>query len=109
MQRFGGRVSGDAVARFLVLEPQHPRAIRFLVHEARERFARIRPPDEALPGARSWARLSALDTRLSTLESLGDVHALLTHVVDEVANICNEIGGELLGYSPRGTQAQGDQ
>lgn len=107
MQRFGGRVGGDAVARFLVLEPKHPRAIRFCVHEGRERFARIRPPEVAgLPGARSWQRLCALDDRLAATESLDDVHALLTHVVDEVADISNEIGGELLGYGAPAGQSQ---
>ena len=104
MQRFGGRVSGESVARFLILEPMHPRAIRFLVREARERLSRIRPPERAeLPGARSWARLCALDDHLAALAAHGavdDVHALLTHVVDEVAAACTEIGAELLGYPP---------
>jgi len=110
MQRFQGRVRGEAVARFLVLEAKHPRAIRFCVHESRERFARIRPPGKpTLPGAQSWARLCALDDRLAGLgdqESLGDVHDLLTHVVDEVANICNQIGGELLGHEVQAAQSQ---
>jgi uncharacterized alpha-E superfamily protein len=107
MQRFQGRVGGEAVARFLVLEPSHPRAIRFLVREARERFARIRPPDQPhLPGGKSWARLVALDDRLDGTSELGDVHALLTHVVDEVADVCNELGGELLGSPPPASRSQ---
>lgn len=97
MQR-EARLTPDAVARFLVLEPRHPRAIRFCVQEARERFARIRPTSD-LPGERSAARLAALHARLADPGPIGDLHSLLTHVVDEIAAISNEIGRELLGVS----------
>jgi len=104
MQRHG-RVTGEGVARFLVLEPRHPRAIRFCVQEARERFGRIRPTPD-LPGARSAARLAALHERLSSEGPIEDLHGLLTHVVDEVACIADEIGGELLGQVVQASQSQ---
>jgi uncharacterized alpha-E superfamily protein len=111
MQCQQGRVTGKAVAKFLLQEPRHPRSIRFCVHEASERFAHLRPPedrgadrrgDSELPGAKSQARLRALDEWVATLgdDALdpGEMHHVLTHCIDEVSAICATIGNELLGY-----------
>ncbi|HET8723059.1 MAG TPA: alpha-E domain-containing protein [Anaeromyxobacteraceae bacterium] len=99
-----GRVSADAVARFLVLEPLFPRSVRFALRAAVSRFERLRPPAEAsLPGAVSAERLRALALWVAGLESDFDVaglHAILTRVVDETAAIAGIIGTELLGYAP---------
>jgi uncharacterized alpha-E superfamily protein len=99
-----GRVSGDLVARFLLLEPRFPRSIRYCIQSARDRMAALRPPDEPdLPGRDTYARLRALEEWSATLEpSLAggesSVHAILTHVVDEVGLVCSDLGRELLGY-----------
>ncbi len=99
--RHGG-VSGGAVAEFLLGEPRFPRSVRYCVHSAYERLCAIRPPDQtSLPGGATLARLARLDTRIAGVDgaSLGHVelHQILTHVVDEVAQICNGISVELLG------------
>jgi uncharacterized alpha-E superfamily protein len=102
-----GRVSGAAVARFLVLDPAFPRSVRFALRVAVSRFERLRPPEEALlPGRRSWERLRGLATWVAALEADFDVaglHGILTHVVDETAAIAGVIGTELLGYAPSPT------
>lgn len=104
MQRNQGRVTSKAVARFLVHEPRHPRAIRYCVHAAFIRLASIRPPERRdLPGGHTVERLRALDEWLAhqpddALEG-EEIHHILTHCVDETAEICNGLGRELLGYA----------
>jgi uncharacterized alpha-E superfamily protein len=103
MQRYQGRVTGKSVAKFLLQEPRHPRSIRYCVHAASVRFAQMRPPEQReLPGARSQARLRALDEWVSNLGDeavdMGEIHHVLTHCVDEVTAICATIGEELLGW-----------
>jgi len=104
MKRNQGRVSGSAVAAFLILEPAFPRSIRYCVHAAFDRLGSIRPPGaQRLPGGEALARLGDLDgwLRQKSPETLeGTVHDLLTHVVDETAAVCNDIARELFGVAP---------
>ena len=106
LKRAAGRISSEGVARFLVSEPAFPRSIAYCVHSAYSRLCDIRPPDSHdLPGGASLERLRVLDTwvdarRTEPLAGTG-VHDVLTHVVDEVHEICETIGRELLGATPR--------
>ena len=104
MRAHAGRVSSAAVARFLVGEARFPRSIAYCVRSSYDRLCAIRPPEDAdLPGQDSLDRLRALDRWVQDLPAaLGDLHALLTHVVDETAAICDTIGRELLGYGAAG-------
>ena len=102
LKRSAGRVGSDAVARFLVSETQFPRSIAYCVHSAYDRLCDIRPPEQhELPGGISLERLRVLDTWVEAHRndplSGSHVHELLTHVVDEVASICETLGKELLG------------
>ncbi len=103
MKRNQGKVTGDVVARFLIFEPDFPRSLRFCLDAASERFFQhIRPPDQpSLPGAETAARLSALAAwlrarSLAPTPHNGEIHALLTHVVDETAAVCNDLSREAL-------------
>jgi uncharacterized alpha-E superfamily protein len=103
MKRNQGRVSAEAVAHFLVFEPDFPRSVRFCLDAAHRRFfEHIRPPDQrSLPGADTAARLGALASWLRARAhepQPGDLHALLTHVVDEAAAVGDDLGRELFGY-----------
>ncbi len=103
MKRAAGRISSDAVARFLISEAAFPRSIAYCVHSAYDRLCAIRPPDHhELPGGVSLERLRVLDAWVAARlhESLvgPSVHDLLTHVVDEVHGICGALGEELLGH-----------
>lgn len=105
MKVYAGSVTGSAVARFLFAEDEFPRSIAYCVHAAYDRLCHIRPPSEpSLPGARSLERLRVLDEWVKSLPVEGGgpdrVHAVLTHIVDETAAICETIGTELLGYDP---------
>src|SRR5262249_15535974 len=110
MKRNQGRVSGPAVGSFLILEPAFPRSIRYGVHAAFDRLCSIRPPGAPkLPGAETQARLGELDEwlRQQTVESIeGRIHEVLTHVVDEIAAVCDGLGRELFGAGLGAAQAE---
>jgi uncharacterized alpha-E superfamily protein len=102
MRAHAGRVTGEAVAGFLVGEARFPRSIAYCVRSAYDRLCKIRPPgDDDLPGGEALARLAALDAWVAELPpdiaSSGSLHQKLTHLVDETAAICDTIGRELFG------------
>lgn len=102
LKRAAGRVSSQGVARFLISEQAFPRSISYCVKSAYDRLCDIRPPDHHdLPGGVALERLRVLDAWVRAREaeplSGAGVHDLLTHVVDEVHEICGTLGSELLG------------
>ena len=100
LKRAAGRVSSEGVARFLLSEEAFPRSVAYCVTSAYDRLAHIRPADQHdLPGGASLEQLRVLDAwvRARAKEPLGSVHDVLTHVVDEVHEICGTLGRELLG------------
>jgi hypothetical protein len=75
------------------------------VHSAYSRLCDIRPPEShELPGGIALERLRVLDAWISARRSeplaATGVHDFLTHVVDEVHEICETVGRELLGAPP---------
>jgi uncharacterized alpha-E superfamily protein len=107
MKRHRGKVTGEKVAWFLIFEPRFPRSVRHCTVAARERLGRIRDPhDHELPGAKPLEHLLALDAWIAAREQerldAAAIHDLLTEVVDETHQICDEIGRDLLGYTPAG-------
>jgi uncharacterized alpha-E superfamily protein len=100
MRRQQGRVSRDAAVSFLLFEARFPRSLRYCVRSAVQLATRIE-----VAGARkgAWpalARVQSLDAWLDAQERAGlplSVHALLTHVVDEVGLACNELQQGLAG------------
>lgn len=108
MKKNQGKVTGDGVASFLILEPRFPRSVRYAVHAAYERLCSIRSPVEhQLPGGQTLERLHVLDGWLNekTPQTIQPVHEVLTQVVDETTAICEGLGRELLGQgaTPDGT------
>jgi uncharacterized alpha-E superfamily protein len=101
MKRHQGRASAATVARFLVLDGRFPRSVHHALRVAAGRLARLRPAGGG-PGDGALSRLRTLeawvdDEAVPHVES-GELHALLTHVVDETQAICHDIGRELLGH-----------
>lgn len=103
MKRNRGKVTGPAVAEFMVLEPRFPRSIRYCVTSARQRLTAI-CDDGGLPGKRALGLAFALEDMLATLtvdELRGErIHEVLTQVVNEAHAVCDAIGSELLGQVP---------
>jgi uncharacterized alpha-E superfamily protein len=100
MKRNRGKVTGTAVAAFLVSEPRFPRSVQYCVTSARQRLAAI-TGDGGLPGKLALTRALALETWLASVatEELrgARVHEVLTHVVNEAHAVCDAIGAELWG------------
>lgn len=103
MKSYGGPVTGQAVAAFLIFQTRFPRSVKHCLASARQRLWAIRPPDklDQSPGLRALERLRALDAWLDekAKEPLdrAAVHELLTQVVDETHAACGEISEDLLG------------
>lgn len=97
-----GDVTPARVARFLIDEPRFPRSIAYGVRAALERLQVICGDDAGpeRPGVRSWRRLVALDAHLGQGRddrAPAALHALLTHIVDEIHQACDELDVDLLG------------
>jgi len=104
MKKARGQVREAEVTNFLILEHRFPRSIAYSILTAYQRLKSIRPDDSPpeLPGARSVAMLAEFRRWIlgQTRESISatGVHLVLTRVVDEVHEICDAIGKELLGH-----------
>jgi uncharacterized alpha-E superfamily protein len=110
MKRSRGKVTGAAVAAFLILEPRFPRSVHYCVSSAKDRVASI-CRDGELRGEEAVAKLEALEATLEAIvpqELQGArVHEILTQVVNEAHAVCDAIGSKLLGYDGSGaTQSQ---
>jgi len=88
-----GRVSGSAAVAFLLFEERFPRSLRYCVRSAVQLMRRIWPAPAAATAQAPLRRLAALDAWLERQQhdlQPSSIHALLTHVVDEVGLVCGE-------------------
>jgi uncharacterized alpha-E superfamily protein len=126
MKRHQGRVSAQAVVSFLLFESGFPRSLVYCLRSSRSLLRGIWPAPTDVPGAAaageprlSTARIDALvrwlEAQKATLEG-GDIHGLLTHIVDETAAICTLVSTEIQGPPRKArpapqtqTQSQGTQ
>jgi uncharacterized alpha-E superfamily protein len=94
-----GRVTGQAMAEFVLFEPTFPRSLLYCLRAAADLVKRIWAPGESV-GRASIARL---DSAVAWLEAqidefdLAHVHAVLTRVVDDNAVVCSHIMREIKG------------
>jgi uncharacterized alpha-E superfamily protein len=109
MKRHQGRVTGDAVAAFLLFEQEFPRSVKYCLKSAHKYLVEFHAPGTpGLPGAETVAHSNRLLERLqpSALSAPGaTVHELLTHVVDETGKLCEILSTEFF----RGARAVGGQ
>lgn len=94
-----GRVTAPGVVSFLLFDTQFPRSLRYCVRSAHKIIGDVWPPESSGAHA-SLTRLQALSRWLDQEEPSfkpSGIHALLTHVVDETAQISSEVGREILG------------
>jgi uncharacterized alpha-E superfamily protein len=109
MKTHSGRVTGDAVAAFLLFEGRFPRSVRHCL-EAAHRFLRqlASPENPGGLGQESLARLAPLLEHLRPESLAGPdatLHALLTRMVEGTAALCQLIAREYFGKAvPLGTQ-----
>ena len=96
MKKHQGRVSAQSMVEFVLFEPAFPRSIRYCLKAAGDQISRI----WSEPSHTSRARLASLVAWLESQEQeveLGQIHPVLTYVVDETAAICSRISEEIQG------------
>ena len=87
-----GRISPKAIAQFLLLDPEFPRAIRFCLNEANESLHAISgtPPDE--PTNHVEKLLSGLCSDLASASVDGIVNRGLHEYLDNLQDQMNLVG-----------------
>jgi uncharacterized alpha-E superfamily protein len=93
MRRNQGRVSHAGVVSFLFAEVAFPRSLLYCTRSALGVMRRIWPGRAAVGALAAMARMEALDAWLvsETESAPEDIHTLLTHVVDEVSQVCQDV------------------
>ena len=97
-----GRVSRGAVVSFLFSELAFPRSLRYCARSALGVMRRIWPGDAAPAALTAMERMRDLDEWLGAHQTgtmSDDIHGLLTHVVDEVSAVCQEVQSGIAGHS----------
>ncbi|WP_224248933.1 alpha-E domain-containing protein [Hyalangium gracile] len=101
MKRHQGRVTGNAVAAFLLFEQEFPRSLRYCLKSAHKYLIEFHPPGtQGLPGAETVALSTRLLERLqpTALSAPGaTVHGLLTQVVEDTGALCDILAAEFFG------------
>jgi len=93
-----GRVTGQAMAEFMLFEPACPRSLLYCLRAASDLVRRIWS-NEAV-GRASTARIDALVTWLEAQIDefdLANIHTVLTRVVDDTASVCAHVQQEIQG------------
>jgi uncharacterized alpha-E superfamily protein len=99
MRQHQGRVSRQAVVNFLIFEERFPRSLRYCTRSALSVTGRVWHEAEAVVGARALNRLQALDRWLADHQEKpnASIHDLLTHIVDQVSLVCQDVQDCLSG------------
>lgn len=102
MKKHQGRITAPAVVKFLLFSPSFPRALRYCLRSGHSMLRRIWP--EPVPSGRGRPSIERLDSLLARLDEqeqdgvdLGQLHELLTYVVDETSATCMHIAREIQG------------
>ena len=101
MKKHQGRVSAGALVSFLLFEASFPRSLRYCLTSSRKLLESIWPEPADLGEHPSLARIDALLAWLhgqeAQIDGQKDIHALLTHIVDETAVICTLVSTGIQG------------
>ncbi len=101
MKKRQGRVSAQALVSFLVFEPSFPRSLRYCLRSARASLKDIWPgPYELGREHQSVQSLEDLLRWLDTQEAsgvAGDIHKLLSHIVEQTGAIGSHVSTEIQG------------
>ncbi|MDC0709167.1 alpha-E domain-containing protein [Stigmatella sp. ncwal1] len=109
MKSHSGRVTGDAVAAFLLFEARFPRSVRYCLEAANRYLRQLSSPEGQGPlGQESLACLTPLLEHLRPESLVGPeatLHALLTRMVEGTSELCLLIAREyFLKTMPLGAQ-----
>jgi uncharacterized alpha-E superfamily protein len=96
MKKHQGRVSAQSMVEFVLFEPEFPRSLKYCLKAASEQLGRIWSEPTHTSRARLSSLIAWLDQQKSEFE-IGQIHPVLTYVVDETAAICVRISEEIQG------------
>jgi len=104
MRRHAGRVNRSAVVSFLLWESSFPRSLRYCIRSTMGVMAKAWPEARGPLQESAIHRVHELDKWFSAQECEDppeDIHALLTHVVDEVSAACMAVQQAMSGETPK--------
>jgi uncharacterized alpha-E superfamily protein len=96
MKKHQGRVSAQSMVEFVLFEPGFPRSLKYCLKAASEQLGRIWTEPTHTSRARLSSLIAWLDSQQPEFE-IGQIHPVLTYVVDESAAICSKISEEIQG------------
>jgi len=96
MKKHQGRVSAQSMVEFVLFEPGFPRSLKYCLKAASEQLSRIWTEPTHTSRARLASLIAWLDSQKHEFE-IGQIHPVLTYVVDESAAICSKISEEIQG------------
>jgi uncharacterized alpha-E superfamily protein len=96
MKKHQGRVSAQSMVEFVLFEPGFPRSLKYCLKAAHEQLSRIWTEPTHTSRARLGSLIAWLDSQRSEFD-IGQIHPILTYVVDESAAICSRISEEIQG------------
>jgi uncharacterized alpha-E superfamily protein len=110
MKKNQGRVTAQTMVGFLLFEPAFPRSLRYCLKSGHDLLLRIWNGHGDTPHAsiERLARLLQWLNEQSTAPDLGQIHKLLTTVVDEATAICSAVSQEIQGPPRASAQQQGE-
>jgi uncharacterized alpha-E superfamily protein len=106
MKLHRGRVSAQALISFLLFESSFPRSLHYCLRSCRAILRDIWPKAEHASTARLEALIAWLEQQRGRVGS--DIHALLTHIIDETAEVCTRISTEIQGPPRRARRQTGE-
>jgi len=101
LKRSQGRVTAQNMVEFLLLSPEFPRSLRYCLRAAYGLLRRVwsaptDDPEQHTSLGQLGELIDWLDAREHALD-LGQMHGLLTHVVDRTSEICAAVVSEIKG------------
>jgi len=100
MRQHRGRVSRAEVVAFLFFEPRFPRSLRYCVQSAHKIMERLWSDADSTDSARAIEMMAGLDAWLGEKSQAPiprSIHELLTHVVDEISQVCGAVQHNIFG------------
>jgi uncharacterized alpha-E superfamily protein len=96
MKKHQGRVSAQSMVEFVLFEPTFPRSIQYTLKAASEQLGRIWTEPSHSSRTRLASLIAWVEQQKKEFE-IGQIHSVLTYVVDETSSICNKISEEIQG------------
>jgi uncharacterized alpha-E superfamily protein len=96
MKKHQGRVSAQSMVEFVFFEPTFPRSIQYTLKAAADQLSRIWTEPAHTSRARLASLIAWLEQQKQEFE-IGQIHSVLTYVVDETSAVCAKISEEIQG------------